>query len=459
MTAENRGFLKEFFRSVKRESLEPTDSPYVSIYDSPAIGFDDPMALLEKGIEWTPGQSVQLFSGFRGTGKSTELRRLRNNLKASGYLVVLCDIEDYVNLSLPIEITDFLLAVAGAFSDALEGAELLGSNPARASYWERFAHFLTKTKVKLDELGLEMNVKAAAVSAKASLKRDPSFKEKLETALRGHLGAFADSVNAFFEDAVRDLQERHGISREVVLLVDSLEHLQGTFTKAEEVHQSAETLFAHHADKLHFKNLHVVYTVPPYLKVRYPNIGTLYRPGGFLLLPSIKIQERNREGTAGAAFEPGVALLRDLVSKRGDWRKLLGTQENLDQLIRFSGGHLRDLLYLLGEVLRRAQGLPVEGRVVEAAIDQVRTEFLPIADQDAVWLERVAQTQTAALEQSGQLPHLARFFDTHMVLCYRNGCEWYDVHPLIAEVVRAQAAAWHERQAKRTNGGEAEEEA
>ncbi len=45
---------------------------------------------------------VQLLSGFRGTGKSTELRRLKDQLQASGYLVVLCDIEDYINLSTPI---------------------------------------------------------------------------------------------------------------------------------------------------------------------------------------------------------------------------------------------------------------------------------------------------------------------------------------------------------------------
>lgn len=36
---------------------------------------------------------------------------------------------------------------------------------------------------------------------------------------------------------------------------------------------------------------------------------------------------------------------------------------------------------------------------------------------------------------------LARFFDTHLVLCYRNGDEWYDVHPLVSEQVCKQAAA------------------
>jgi len=73
---------------------------------------DDPVKLLARAIEWTPGETVQLFSGFRGTGKSTELRRLRKHLKDEGYLVVLCDMQDYLNLSMPVDITDFLMAVA-----------------------------------------------------------------------------------------------------------------------------------------------------------------------------------------------------------------------------------------------------------------------------------------------------------------------------------------------------------
>lgn len=31
------------------------------------------------------------------------------------------------------------------------------------------------------------------------------------------------------------------------------------------------------------------------------------------------------------------------------------------------------------------------------------------------------------------LPQLARFFDTNLVLNYRNGEDWYDVHPLLAD--------------------------
>ena len=63
------------------------------------------------------------------------------------------------------------------------------------------------------------------------------------------------------------------------------------------------------------------------------------------------------------------------------------------------------------------------------------------AHTDEPWLAAVCQTHEAELQSLQELPSLARFFDTHLVLCYRNGDEWYDVHPLIAEHVQAQAAA------------------
>ena len=100
---------------------------------------------------------------------------------------------------------------------------------------------------------------------------------------------------------------------------------------------------------------------------------------------------------------------------------------------------MRDLLRLLAEILRRASVLPVPEETVNAAIDQLRTEYLPIADDEALWLAEIAQSHQIGLKKASDLPALARFFDTHLALCYRNGEEWYDVHPLVAEHVIDQA--------------------
>ena len=440
MTSEERIFLGEFFRQVSDQPLRPDDPRYIPLYDDPEMADDDPVDLMARAIEWTPGGSVQLLSGFRGTGKSTELMRLEQRLQESDrrFLVFRCDIVDYLNMSVPVDICDFLMAVCGAFSDAVAERNVLHGHPAHECYWERLVNFLTQTELGdvTASLGLPISLGASVVSAniKANLKSDPSFKRRLQERMAGHLGALVNDVRDYFGACIDSLQKREDEDFEVVLLVDSIEHFRGTYINAQEVQSSVEDLFVGHSERIHFPRLHVVYTVPPYLKIRYGNIGALYEPGGVRVLPALKLRAKS-----GERCRQGHDAMERIVRARGDWEKLLGRRAALDRLIENSGGHLRDLLRLLAEVLRRAKALPVPDSTVDAAINQMRTEFLPIADDDARWLAAIARSHRTALPDTGKLPDLARFFDTHLALCYRNGDEWYDVHPLVAEHVIEQA--------------------
>ena len=341
-------------------------------------------------------------------------------------------------MSVPVDICDFLMAISGAFGDAVEERNFLDDHPMHEGYWERLVNFLTRTELVdvSTSLGIPISLGSEVVAAniKANLKSDPSFKRRLQEQMAGHLGALVNDVHSYFQSCISALKERLGDGTEVVLLVDSIEHFRGTYVNARKVQSSVEDLFVSHSERLHLPYLHVVYTVPPYLKIRYGNLGALYEPGGVRMLPALKLRNR-----VGERSQEGYDAMEKVVGARGDWQKLLGQRSALDWLIQNSGGHLRDLLRLLGEVLRRAKEFPVPESTVEAAINQVRTEFLPIADDDARWLAEIARSHQTALPSTDKLPELARFFDTHLALCYRNGDEWYDIHPLIAKHVIEQA--------------------
>jgi hypothetical protein len=431
VTPEHRQFLQEFYTKLREMPLDQTDRRYEPLWDVPALIESDPVDLMLRSILWTPVESVQLFAGFRGAGKTTELRRLATALRDKGYLVILCDVEDYLNMSTAVDVSDFLMAMAGAFGEALKDEALLGADAKHEGYWERLWSFLNRTRVSLDELGGEIG----GLGVKANLKSDPTFRQKLQERMAGHLGALVADVRQFFAECILALKEAHGEEKEVVLLVDSVEHIRGTSVNAEQVQAAVERLFTSHAEQLHIPSLHVVYTVHPYLKVRYANLGALYEPGGVKVLPSVKVLEKS-----GATSPPGLAAMRRVVDKRGDWRQLLGSEEALERLILASGGHLRDLVRLLREVVLRAKVIPVPAETVDAAMNQIRNESLPIADADALWLDRIAKTHSASLETSAGLADFARFLDTHVVLCYWNGHEWYDVHPLLRSAIAEQAA-------------------
>ena len=293
-------------------------------------------------------------------------------------------------------------------------------------------------KVEISEL--KAGALGVSASIKTSLKTDPDFKKLVQQRMAGHLGTLMSEVYDYFEMCTNAIRRRKSISVELVLLLDSIEHIRGTTVNAHQVQSSVENLFVSHADKLHFPGWHVIYTVPPHLKVSYGNLGSLYEPGGVKVLPAFKLRDQ-----AGTRIERNYRVIEQVVAARGDWRRLLADRAALDRLICASGGHLRDLLRLVAGVLTLAQGTPVPASTVDAAIDQLRTEFLPIADDEALWLAETSRTHQIALSSADRLPVLAQFLDTHLALCYRNGDEWYDIHPLIADQVKAQVRVIQER--------------
>lgn len=88
---------------------------------------------------------------------------------------------------------------------------------------------------------------------------------------------------------------------------------------------------------------------------------------------------------------------------------------------------------LLRETVVRAKSLPVSDQAIQKAILKVRSNFLPIAIEDAIWLDQIEKLRTAALPSNKpeDASRLTRFLDTHFVLYLTNGEEWYDIHPLI----------------------------
>ena len=155
LTPEDNQFLKGLFQYLHEKPLEPGDPRYVPLYESQPDG--DPVGRLAREIHYSESDSRQFFSGFRGSGKSTQLLRLKKKLDEEGYRVYYADALEYLNPALPIEIGQLLMLLAGAFSDAVQREE--GFSLAGESYWTRLKNFAS-ANVELDsvELGLFSDV-------------------------------------------------------------------------------------------------------------------------------------------------------------------------------------------------------------------------------------------------------------------------------------------------------------
>jgi hypothetical protein len=269
--------LKEVYRRLNDEPLEPNSPFYEPIYHRPEG--EDPVAKLKTRIEWAMVESLQLFSGFRGTGKTTELFRLRRDLEKAGCVVLYANALDYLSPSEEIDIATMLMSVAGAFGEQLE--KVSESKIIGETFWQRFANYLTKTTVEVNEVNAKVEGSTpakeilgeikAGLDVKMALKTAPSFRQKLQTFLANRLYELKSEVNAFVQEGAKRFRDNRGDGDlPIVFLFDQFEQLRGSRSNEQDVIQSVERLFRDYLDFLKLPFVHVIYTVPPWLQFVLP---------------------------------------------------------------------------------------------------------------------------------------------------------------------------------------------
>ncbi len=416
MAGADLDFVEGFFRALSDAPLGPDDPRYVASPD-PAGG-GEVIARLAGRIRRSGPESLQLLTGPRGVGKTTQLRVLRARLEADGAVVAAVDLEDYLDLAAPVGVPDVLLAVVGGFD------EVLSPGLAGGAFWDRVRRSLL-------EAGMDLPG-AAASSLKDELKLDPGFGEWLREVPAGRAAALVARTHHFVEERVRALWKQHGGEVRVVLLVDSLEHVRGVGRRAGEVAASLAGLLVRHARELRLPYVHVVFTAPfsvfvhelDALEAQYDGLERLF---------FVPVRD-----AGGRPWEPGLAWLEDVVGRRGDWRRLLGDRARFEPLALASGGSLRELFRLLKACLIRAEegALPVGRDGVVRAIAEVGQELVRLPRRELARLARASDAGELRPARDGEGRRLLQYLEDRVVLAYRDDSERYAIHPLIADHLR-----------------------
>jgi len=426
--------LSQLAKSLEDVPVGPDDKRYYPFHESPGEprGFDV-AHILRTAIDLDPnGGSCQLFSGFRGSGKSTELLRLRAELEADNYKVILVEGARIVNLHQPLEPADLLISVAAGVGLVLQ--ENGKDSPAKRSVLERLASFFQNTNVTLGQLNAGASFDALGTKFDLGkivleIATNPSFKARVQDVLRGRLPELIDQFRAFMAE-VRKLLVKDD-TRCPVLLIDDLEKVRGTGPEQDQIQKGMEQIFWQFADALHIPGWHVIWTAPPYLQLLNSNVTTQYN--GSVVLPMIRVWTNNPDRSPD---EQGLAAVKACLRHRGDIDSLVFKTELLDRLILATSGYLRDLIGLLREVVKRQYmqkdpSEPLNEHQIDRIInDYVSTTRRAIYDEDIPWLRSIAEKRALTLPNAAMLARASKLIDTAMVMIYRNGETWFDVsHP------------------------------
>jgi hypothetical protein len=259
------------------------------------------------------------------------------------------------------------------------------------------------------------------------LKNNRDFHALAQEALRGRFQQFAEEAQRVMADGVVRLRLATQAQR-IVVIIDSLEKVRSVGeSDRPDVESSVESVFVHHADFLRIP-CHSIYTFPLWLRFKTAALGARY-DNAPLILPMVKITE-----PGGAPYAPGIEKLGQLVARRVDMDVVFGPDPfaALRPIIEASGGYPRDLLRMVRDLIRRATSFPVHHDEVATITDLLAEEYSHIIRApDLDLLQQVATTHKLPRGDEKELAAFGRLLERWLVLAYRNGREWYDLHPLV----------------------------
>jgi hypothetical protein len=366
-----------------------------------------------------------LFTGHRGSGKSTELNKLATMLEDKFFIVRFSILRTlnpqdmtYVDLLLALATSLFKQAtdanVLKRRTKGLVGDELLKDvyrwftqEVIEEKFFEPKAEASAAASLNLLAVKLE-----GKIGAEASTRR--TVRERVEP----RLAELLERVNYVLDDVRRNARRRP------LIIVEDTDKLDLT---------RARDLFLEHATSLAVPKAHIVYTFPVALRhlTDFPQIRNNFAQR--FILPNIRLHRQD-----GTTDEVGEAMLRRIAINRMDASLILSDALNL--AVAMSGGLPLTLVQLIQSAanlaLSRGQKV-IDESSVQAAITEIRNDYQALLEpRHYQTLRRYHQSKWLVNEDE-----VREVLHNLSLLEYANDERWCDVHPIVLPLLEREEAS------------------
>jgi hypothetical protein len=317
--------------------------------------------------------TCSLFTGHIGSGKSTELLRLKDALEQEGFHVIYFESSEDLEMA-DVDIGDLLLMIARKVSEDIEKLNLeieadgfrelvksakkllLNSVETQGNVWisspsKAFVGFgdvvAANSSSHTEKSLLSIEISQLSIGA----KNDSTLRERLNQYLGPQKHKLLSLINKeLIEPAIIKLNEK-GI-KGLVIVVDNLDRIDSrskTFGRPQH-----EYIFIDQSEVLTGLRCHTIYTMPLSLRFsnEYPILTQRFGGNEPYFLPMVPVFLQN-----GDPYDDGLSLLKQAVLARAfpslkpeqrlaNVLEVFDSPQTLDRLCYISGGHLRDLIRL-----------------------------------------------------------------------------------------------------------------
>ena len=352
------------------------------------------------------------FSGHRGCGKSTELRRLALNPNIQEkYWVVHFTIRDVADVN-DLDYRDVLLAIGSQMYQQYqdEGNKLPKQLLAKLNSWYgTLVEEIITTGSRIRDFEIEGGIDAL-FKAGLKMKLEPKTRSEIRQVLEQNITGLINVIDEI------SLVVQGEMGKWPLILIDDLDK-QTDLARAKDIFVMREGIMKQ-------PDCAIIYTVSSALFYS-PEFGSTVHP----FLPNIKLYDRT---TPDTQYEVGYAFMREYIKRRV--QPSLLTKEAEDRVIHYSGGVFRELARLMQQSFffaKRRSNAKVQVADVESAAMEMRNAYRRGLDAiSLIYLERIRQ-----LNSLHKSVHFGDLLQTLALLEYRNGANWFDVHPVLNELL------------------------
>jgi len=360
-----------------------------------------------------------LYSGHKGSGKSTELNRLSLDKRITDkFIVVDFSVADELDI-FNVKYIDLLFSIgARIFQNTLNlGKKFERKLLTRLNNW-----FATSKITEIEtEIGKEKSRNLGAgislhfVNLMGSLKLGDSRRERIRAVIEPQLKNLLDIINSIIDAS------EITVGKKILICIDDLDKLEPG---------PSEELFYEHGTVLALPRCSIIYTIPigTVCSPKFGKLSRLFQES--YTLPNVTIHDNSE---SREKREEGFMIMRKMVERRAKLN--LFDAEALGEVTRLSGGVFRELSRLVRNSAVKAvysKGDKIKIENVQRAASDIRNDYRRLLTEDQLTRLRTFY-EHRVLEASERFQDLLQNLS---LLEYRNHENWCDVNPIIVPLTK-----------------------
>lgn len=373
-----------------------------------------PLQELSILLKDTRGSQKALFTGHRGSGKSTELAKLTQLLQDS-FFIIHYSIKRILNL-FDLKYVDVILSLGlELIREATE--QKLKVKKQVLEHILDFAKEITReveTGVKEQaEVGAELNLYVAKLSSK--LGTEDATRETVREKVSHRLSDLLESVDILG----REIEKNTG--KRILVIVEDVDKTDL---------ETAKELFYGHATSLLAPAVSIIYTFPTALRHDNDFIQVEMNFPNVYILPNIKTRFRDDKED-----KEGLQQLRTILTKRV--KEDLFTDDALNNVARVSSGIPRELIALARRACLNARTsdkkIIDQNAVKQAARSKQKDYQVLLTSRQIDLLRNIRKTKRVENDED----HRSLLHNLSALEYQNDEGVWYDVHPLVEPLLKA----------------------